>query len=282
MQDFNGKVAVVTGGASGIGLALAKHALGEGMRVVIADIEGNALEQAQEELSGGPDKVLAMQIDVARAEEMERLAETAFKRFGAVHLLCNNAGVGGGASIVGSTLADWQWVLGVNLWGVIHGIRSFVPAMIKQGVPCHVVNTASISGLVAGPGMGLYKVSKHAVVSLSETLYCEMKVAGLPIGVSVLCPAHVRSRIMDSARNRPPELCNPPDGKPLNPKIQAALAQFREAIDQGMLAEELAERAFAAIRKQQLYVLSHPAFNGDIATRLENILAERNPSLPDR
>lgn len=279
MQDFKGKTAVITGGASGIGLALARQALLEGMQVVIADVEDSALETAQEELAHLSGKVLAIHTDVSKAEDVQRLAETAFKRFGSVHLLCNNAGVGGGTSVAGSALKDWQWILGVNLWGVIHGIHFFVPAMIQQGETAHVLNIASISGLVAGPGMGLYKASKHAVVSISETLYCEMKARSLPIGVSVVCPAHVRTRIMNSARNRPPELSDP-EAPPLSPQVQAALAHFRQQIDNGLPPEEIARQSFAAIREDRLYVLTHPECKPQITERMKNILAERNPVLP--
>ena len=206
MQDFNKKVAVITGGASGIGLALARRALQEGMSVVLADIEDRALADAMQGLSEqfGNDCVHALRTDVSQVQDMDRLARSAYDRFGAVHLLFNNAGVGAGNSIVESTLADWKWVIDVNLMGIVHGIHIFVPRMIKQGVPCHVVNTASIAGMIAnGPGLGIYKATKHAVVSLSETFYFEMKSASLPIGVSVLCPGFVRTRIHESDRNRP-------------------------------------------------------------------------------
>lgn len=171
MKDFRGKVAVVTGAASGIGRALAWRAAKEGMKVVLADCEKSALASAADELKAADFTVHAVRTDVSRAVEVETLAKETLKAFGAVHLLFNNAGVGVGTAVWEGTLSDWQWVLGVNLWGVIHGVRSFVPVMLDQKTECHIVNTASIAGLVPQPGMGIYSVTKHGVVALSEALY---------------------------------------------------------------------------------------------------------------
>ncbi len=280
MQDFNKKVAVITGGASGIGLALARRALQEGMSVVLADVEGRALVDAKTRLAEefGSNSVHALRTDVSQVQDMDRLAQSAYERFGGVHLLFNNAGVGAGSSIVDSTLADWKWVIDVNLMGIVHGIHIFMPRMIKQGVPCHVVNTASIAGMIAnGSGLGIYKATKHAVVSLSETLYFEMKSANLPIGVSVLCPGFVRTRIHESARNRPAELSNPPVTTPPSPEQSAILALLENAMATGMSPDELAGLVFQAIRDDRFYILTHPEYKPLIAARMEGILAERNP-----
>lgn len=192
MREFHGKVAVVTGAASGIGRSLAERCAQEGMRVVLADVEEGALTQTAESLRSSGADVRAITTDVSRAGDVEALARKTVEAYGGVHLLFNNAGVGGGTTAWGSMLADWQWVLGVNLWGVIHGVHSFVPLMLQQGDEGHIVNTASIAGLTGGPGLAVYKVSKHGVVSISETLYHELALQGAKIGVSVLCPGWVR------------------------------------------------------------------------------------------
>jgi NAD(P)-dependent dehydrogenase (short-subunit alcohol dehydrogenase family) len=284
MQDFNKKVAVITGGASGIGLALARRALQEGMSVVLADVEDRALADAKKGLAEefGNDRVYALRTDVSQVQDVDRLARSAYERFGAVHLLFNNAGVGAGSSIVESTLADWKWMIDVNLMGIVHGIHIFVPRMIKQGVPCHVINTASIAGMIAnGPGLGIYKATKHAVVSLSETFYFEMKSASLPIGVSVLCPGFVRTRIHESDRNRPTELSNPPAAMPPSPEQSAILAFIQNAMATAMSPDDLAGLVFQAIRENRFYILTHPEYKPLIAARMEGILAERNPEIPN-
>lgn len=277
VNTFHGKVAVITGGASGIGYALAQHALQEGMKVVLADIEVSALEQARDRLLAHGQEVLAVHTDVSRAEDVAALADAAFAHFGGVHLLCNNAGVGGGRSVAGSSLADWAWLINVNLWGVIHGIHSFVPRMLRQGEPCHVVNTASVAGLITHPGTGVYQATKHAVVALSEACYMEMQAANLPLGVSVLCPGFVRTRIMEAPRNRPSALMNPPDNTPPTPQQLAMLEHFKASIENGMPPAEVAAQTFAAIREGRFYVLTHPEHKEQIKARMENILAGRNP-----
>src|ERR1051325_4326893 len=208
MREFTGKVAVVTGAASGIGRGLAEACAREGMKVVLADVDESALSQAERELKDAGALVLSVRTDGSRAVDVEALARRTLDAFGAAHLLFNNAGVGAGTTVWESTLEDWQWVLGVNLWGVIHGVRTFVPVMLKQADECHIVNTASMAGLTSGPALGVYKVTKHGVVSLSETLCCELAAMKSKIGVSVLCPAGVNTRVMDSERNRPEELQN--------------------------------------------------------------------------
>src|SRR5215469_10915747 len=209
MQEFPDKVAVVTGAASGIGFALAERFAREGMKVVLADVEGDALARAEAELRGRGATVRAVRTDVRQAGEVAALAEQTLAAFGGVHVVCNNAGVVVFKSAWEHTLADWEWVLGVNLWGVIHGVRTFVPIMLRQGTEGHIVNTASMGGLVTGPFFGSYIVSKHGVVALSEVLALELARIGAPVKVSVLCPNVVRTNLMDSARNRPLALTNP-------------------------------------------------------------------------
>lgn len=277
MKEFQGKVAVVTGGASGIGRALAGHAAQLGMKVVLADIEAGALQRASQELEASGTQVLAVKTDVSKAEEVEALAQQTLEHFGAVHLLFNNAGVGAGTSVWESSLADWQWVLGVNLWGVIHGVHTFVPLMLKQGVEAHIVNTASIAGLVSGPGLGVYKVTKFGVVTLSETLYSELTLTGAPIKVSVLCPGWVKTRVMESERNRPAALQNATQ-EPLNPAGEAILQMVQQAVETGMPPSQVAEAVFQAIREEKFYILTHPNFKAAVETRNEDIHLERNPT----
>src|SRR5947209_4283023 len=243
MKDFQGKVAVVTGAASGIGRALAGKSAQEGMKVVLADIEEDALRQAEEELKASGADVLAVRTDVSKAEEVEALAQQAFDRYGAVHLLFNNAGVGTGLTVWESSLADWQWVLGVNLWGVIHGIHFFVPRMLAQDSEGHIVNTASSAGLISSSGLGIYKVSKHGVVTLSETLALELAGQGARIKASVLCPEWVNTRIMDSERNRPQALQNAPEEQQqmsadVAARIQEVMRQLAQA---GLAPSQVAE-----------------------------------------
>lgn len=277
MKDFAGKVAVVTGAASGIGRALADRCAQEGMEVVLADIEQSALDRAAAEIAATGATVLAVRTDVSKAEDVAALARKTVDTFGGVHLLFNNAGVGAGTTAWGSSLRDWEWVLGVNLWGVIHGLHSFVPLMLSQGGEGHIVNTASIAGLVSGPGLAAYKVSKHGVVSLSETLYAELQQAGVPIGVSVLCPFWVQTKIMDAERNRPAALQNAPDEQVISPEIAARIAAVRQAVDQGIPPEQAAAATFAAIREGQFYVVV-PAEAYPIAqARAADILYHRSP-----
>src|SRR5215213_2544837 len=222
MKEFSGKVAVITGAASGIGRGLAEACAREGMKVVLADVDEAALAQAERELKDAGAEVLAVRTDVSKADDVEALARRALDAFGAVHLLFNNAGVGAGTTVWESTLADWEWVLGVNLWGVIHGVRTFVPLMLEQADECHIVNTASMAGLVSGPALGVYKVTKHGVVALSETLCCELAIMRSKIGVSVLCPGGVNTRIMDSERVRPAGLRNASAGESAHPAVTQA------------------------------------------------------------
>jgi NAD(P)-dependent dehydrogenase (short-subunit alcohol dehydrogenase family) len=277
MKDFRGKVAVVTGAASGIGRGLAEACAQEGMKVVLADVDEAALSQTERELKDAGAEVIAVRTDVSKAGDVEALAQRALGAFGAAHLLFNNAGVGAGTTVWESTLEDWQWVLGVNLWGVIHGVRTFVPLMLKQGDECHIVNTASMAGLVSGPALGVYKVTKHGVVSLSETLCCELAVMKSKIGVSVLCPAGVNTRVMESERNRPAELQNVSAGESTHPVVAQAEAMLRQIVSTGMPPSEVAGAVFDAIRDGRFYILTHADWKQFVRKRLNDILLDRNP-----
>ncbi len=280
MKEFQGKVAVVTGAASGIGRALAERCAQEGMKVVLADVEEQALMQAREDLAAQGAQTIAVPTDVSQARDVETLARKAFETYSAVHLLFNNAGVGAGKTAWESTLADWEWVLGVNLWGVIHGIHFFVPRMLEQGFEGHIVNTASMAGLLSGPGQSIYKVSKHGVVTLSETLYYDLTLRNASLKVSVLCPGLVNTHILDSQRNRPARLQNAPDGKQPSPQAEA-IRQFMEpALRDAMPPRQLADIVFEAIREERFYILPAPLWKKAIQSRMEDILQERNPSLP--
>jgi NAD(P)-dependent dehydrogenase (short-subunit alcohol dehydrogenase family) len=281
MKAFQGKVAVVTGAASGIGRALAERCAKARMKVVLADIEEPALMQTSRDLAAQGAQTLAVPTDVSQAGEVESLARKAFETYSAVHLLCNNAGVGGGKSAWESTLADWEWVLGVNLWGVIHGIHFFVPRMLEQHSEGHIVNTASMAGLTYGPGQSIYKVSKHGVVSLSETLYYELALRGASLKVSVLCPGFVNTNVLDSQRNRPARLQNTPDGEKPSPQAEAMRQRAQQALREGMPPQQVADMVFGAIREERFYILTHPTWKGTIQIRMEDILQERNPTLPE-
>ena len=280
MKEFQGKVAVVTGAASGIGRALAERCAKEEMKVVLADIEEQALMQASRDLAAQGAQVLAVPTDVSQAGEVETLARKAFETYSAVHLLFNNAGVGAGKSAWESSLADWEWVLGVNLWGAIHGIHFFVPRMLEQRSEGHIVNTASMAGLTYGPGQSIYKVSKHGVVSLSETLYYELALRGASLKVSVLCPGLVSTNILDAQRNRPARLQDASVNEPLSPQAEAVVQRFQQAVREAMPPGQVADIVFEAIREERFYILTHPTWKAAIQIRMEDILQERNPTLP--
>ena len=281
MKDFQDKVAVVTGAGSGIGRALAEKAAAEGMKVVLADVEEEALAEVEGELRGRDTHVIALRTDVSKSEQVERLAQRTLEAFGAVHLLFNNAGVsGGGGPIWTATEADWRWVLEVNLFGVIHGIRVFVPLMLQQGTEGHIVNTASVLGLTSGPGGGPYGVSKHGVVRVSEGLHYDLLAAGSKLRCSVLCPGMIATRIVQSGRNRPAELQNEVD-EATRRETEARSAQMQELFStQGMPPAQVADITFNAIREERFYILTHENVKEGVRRRMENILAERNPELP--
>jgi NAD(P)-dependent dehydrogenase (short-subunit alcohol dehydrogenase family) len=277
MKEFKGKVAVITGAASGIGRALADRSVQAGMKAVLADVEVEALAETEAGLKASGATVLAVPTDVSQARDVAALAQKTLEVFGAVHLLCNNAGVGTEAAIWESTLEEWDWVMGVNLWDVIHGVRAFVPLMLAQDTECHVVNTASMAGLISGPGLGAYKVTKHAVVSLSETLHHELAKRGAKVRVSVLCPGIVNTRIMESARNRPGHL---PPTAPLGPASGARWEALRQLVPAGTPPVQVADAVFAALREDRFYILTHPEGKEAIRTRMEDILQERFPTPP--
>jgi NAD(P)-dependent dehydrogenase (short-subunit alcohol dehydrogenase family) len=278
MKDFKSRVAVITGAASGIGRALAERCAREGMKVVLADVEPGALAEAEANLQAGGGTALAVRTDVSQAKDVEALAQKTLEAFGAVHLLCNNAGVATSGTVVWeSSLRDWEWVIGVNLWGVIHGVRTFVPIMLAQDTECHIVNTASMSGLISFPRGSVYAVTKHGVVTLSETLHHELAERGGKVKVSVLCPGLVKTRIVDCARNRPELLAAT---APLGPVEAAGWETLRQQMQTGMPPAQVADAVFQAIREERFYILTHPEGKDWIRTRLEDILQERNPVPP--
>ena len=277
MQDFAGKVAVITGAGSGLGREFAWRAHLLGMKLVLADIETPALNAVVAELGSDGAIVIGERVDVARGEDVQRLADRAFAELGGVHLLFNNAGVGSGGLVWENSDRDWQWVLGVNLWGVIHGLRHFVPRMIERGEPGHIVNTASVAGLVCAPNMGVYNVSKHAVVALTETLQHDLRMAGAALGVSLLCPAYVPTGIAQSHRNRPALLRA--DEPPASQRLRHAA--ISKAVEGGKLsAAEVARLTFEAIAADRFYVLTHPQILPTVQLRFDDIVQQRNPSDP--
>lgn len=282
MKDFHNKVAVITGAGSGFGREFARLGARLGMRLTIADVQLEALEAVRQELEEAGAEVIAVRCDVQLAEEVEALAEQTMAHFGAIHLLFNNAGVGSGGLLWENSRADWEWVLGVNLWGVIHGVRVFTPLMLAQGeadpeYQGHIVNTASMAGLLNAPAMGVYNVSKHAVVSLSETLYHDLRLVDAPIGASVLCPYFVPTGISKSARNRPEQSAQ----EAPTPSQRAAQALVEKAVSSGRVsAEDVAQWTFDAIRENRFYIYSHPEALGNVKTRMDAILAGDQPGDP--
>lgn len=277
MQDLSGRVAVVTGAASGIGRALATRLAEEGMRVALADVEGLALEAARRALAEAGHDVIGVVADVGLADAVDALAERVVEAFGGVHVVCNNAGVFAGGLSWEAPLSDYEWVLRVNTWGVIHGIRSFVPRMLAQDEPGHVVNTASMAALTSAPLSGAYYMSKHAVLALSETLHHELALQQAKIGVSVVCPELIRTGIGHSDRNRPSHLKRDDDPAPAAQAVEGALRQFAETgFDPGVIAARVVD----AIRADRFYVLCEPGGNWSAAcdARLEDIRLRRNPT----
>ncbi|MBV8302753.1 MAG: SDR family NAD(P)-dependent oxidoreductase [Acidimicrobiia bacterium] len=275
MHELTGKVAVVTGAASGIGNAVATRLAGEGMKVVLADIEEGPLADAEKQLEDAGAAVLAVPTDVTKADQVDALAAKTFEAFGTVHVVHNNAGVAAGGPMWTLTEADWQWVLGVNLWGVIHGVRAFVPRLVEQGEG-HVVNTASIAGLTSAPLMGPYNVSKHGVVTLSETLAAELALHGSPVKVSVLCPGWVNTRIHEADRNRPAELQSPAQGD--TSLIEMGRQVLETLLKSGLEPSEVANKVLDAIREERFYILTHPEMTPIVQHRMEDIVEGRNPA----
>jgi NAD(P)-dependent dehydrogenase (short-subunit alcohol dehydrogenase family) len=265
VEQLQGKVAVITGGASGIGRGLAAKCVEEGMHVVIADIEEAPLAATADELG-----VVAVRTDVADPDSVAALAAATIERFGAVHLVCNNAGVGGGGLIKDLTLKDWKWVIDVNLWGVIHGVHAFLPHLLQNADGGHIVNTASVAGLVAGPGIGPYNAAKYGVVAISETLAAELAAEGSPVGVSVLCPGYVRTNIFTSQRNRPAELRN----ERKKSAARAANQQIATELQQvGIEPAAVAAQVLDAVRNDRFWIFTHPEYLANIAERAAGIQA---------
>ena len=277
MDEFAGKVAVVTGGASGIGLAMARRFAAEGMKLAIADVEEDALAPAAEALRADGAEVLAVPTDAGDAASMDALAERVFDHFGTAHVVCNNAGVGLRGRMWELGVSDWEFVLRVNLWGIIHGVRVFTPRLVEQDEG-HVVNTASMAGLVSVAGVGPYNVSKHGAVTLSETLSAELRDAGSKVGVSVLCPGIVATNLRDSERNRPVALRDL-DAAALRDRAERTPG-FSAPGDMPAIAPELAaEHVLAAIREGRFYILTHEDHEGAIARRMEAILNDGQPDI---
>ena len=282
ITDFKGKTAVLTGAGSGFGLECARIGARLGMNLVLVDVQQDALDKAEAEMKAAGAQVLARKVDVSSAQRMEALAQAVKERFGAPHFVFNNAGVGSGGLIWENSLKDWEWVMGVNVWGVIHGVRLFTPMMLAaakadpqwQG---HIVNTASMAGLLTPPNMGIYNVSKHAVVSLTETLYQDLRLVSDQVGASVLCPYFVPTGISQSGRNKPGELA---DEKPTRSQL-IGQAMSDKAVGSGKVtAAQVAQKVFDAIAADQFYVFSHPKALGNVQSRMEAIVMVQNPPDP--
>ncbi|MBA4255183.1 MAG: hypothetical protein C0445_04835 [Polaromonas sp.] len=286
MVDFSGKTAVLTGAGSGFGLECARIAAARGMNLVLVDVQADALAAAEAELSPECQRhgaaVMARRVDVSNAEAMDALATEVVARFGAPHFVFNNAGVGSGGLVWENSVADWEWVLGVNLWGVIHGVRCFTPHMLAaaQADPAwqgHIVNTASMAGLLTAPNMGIYNVSKHAVVALSETLYQDLSLVTNQVGASVLCPYFVPTGIALSHRNRPDALA---DERPTQSQL-IGQAMSEKAVNSGKVsAADVAEKVFAAMEANQFYIYSHPQALANVTQRMQAMVEGRNPPDP--
>jgi NAD(P)-dependent dehydrogenase (short-subunit alcohol dehydrogenase family) len=277
-NDFNEKVAVITGAASGFGRAFADHAAALGMKLVLADVDDAALATALAQVREAGAEAIGVRTDVSRGEDVEALAQAALDAFGRVHLLFNNAGVGALGYLWECSANDWSWVLGVNVMGVAHGVRVFTPIMLRQNEPAHIVNTASVAGLVSAPAMGVYNASKHAVVSLTETLYHDLRQVGAPVGCSLLCPAYVPTGIVDSGRTRPVELR---DDAPPGASRVAADQQLRRAVQSGKKsAADIARLTFDAVREGRFYVITHPSILVAVKSRHADIEDGRAPTDP--
>jgi NAD(P)-dependent dehydrogenase (short-subunit alcohol dehydrogenase family) len=278
MKEFKGKVAVVTGAASGIGRGIAEKCVSEGIKVVLGDVDEEALAKTEDELTAAGGEVLAVRTDVSKRSDVEELARKTLEQFGQVHLLFNNAGVGAGSTAWAATWNDWEWVIGVNLWGVIHGVKVFTPIMLGQKTECHIVNTASAAGLTIGGPTCPYSVTKHAVVALSESLYLTLQQSSALVKASVLCPGLVRTDIANSERHRPELLRDEP--VPRSPEMEAALAGFKALIASSTSPSEVAEIVFEAIRNEQFYILPHPEWIEAVQLRTDKLLRMENPESP--
>lgn len=282
ITNFKGKTAVLTGAGSGFGLECARIGAARGMNLVLVDVQQEALDKAEAELKATGVQVLARKVDVSDAAQMEKLAAEVKATFGAPHFVFNNAGVGAGGLVWENTVADWQWVLGVNVWGVIHGVRLFTPMMLEaaKADPAyegHIVNTASMAGLLAPPNMGIYNVSKHAVVSLTETLYQDLALVSDQVSASLLCPFFVPTGIGHSERNRPQSL----EAQPLTASQKIGQAMTDKAVGSGKVtATDVAQKVFEAMASGQFYIYSHPQALGSVQVRMEDVVQGRNPTDP--
>lgn len=282
ITHFEGKTAVLTGAGSGFGLACARIAAARGMRLVLVDVQQDALDRAADELAPQTSQLMARRVDVSNTDQMQQLAADVQQTLGAPHFVFNNAGVASGGLVWENSLDEWNWVLGVNLWGVIHGVRLFTPMMLEaarqdSAYQGHIVNTASMAGLLTPPNMGVYNVSKHAVVSLTETLYQDLRLVTQQIGASVLCPYFVPTGISQSHRNRPEHMGHEAPTK----SQQIGQAMSDKAVGSGKIsAEEVASRVFTAMEDDQFYVYSHPKALGNVQRRMEAIVAGHNPPDP--
>jgi NAD(P)-dependent dehydrogenase (short-subunit alcohol dehydrogenase family) len=278
MRTFAGRVAVVTGAGSGLGRELALRFAREGMKLALADVDAAALARAQAELKAAGTEASGVRCDVSSGADVDALAARTLEAFGAAHVVCNNAGVAPLGVMWENTVADWQWTLGVNLWGVIHGVRAFAPILLRQDDEGHIVNTASVAGLISPPGMGMYNVSKHAVVALSETLHHDLAARSAKVRCSVVCPAYFPSGISDSERARPAALR---EERAKSAEDLAREANMRKAVQSGRLsAADIADRVFEAVRDERFYVLTHPRILPAVEARMRDILENRNPGNP--
>jgi NAD(P)-dependent dehydrogenase (short-subunit alcohol dehydrogenase family) len=282
MKTFAGRTAVITGAGSGFGLEVSRIAATRKMNVVMADVQQDALDRAAAEIRALGAAVLAQRVDVAHAAEVEALGEATRERFGAPHFVFNNAGVGAGGLIWENTAADWAWVLGVNVMGVAHGIRVFTPMMLEAAemdpaYEGHIVNTASMAGLLNPPNMGVYNASKHAVVAMSETLYQDLQLVSDQITASVLCPFFVPTGITESQRNRPEALAA---DKPTRSQLIGKAMNDRAVGSGKVSAADVARFVFDAVAEKRFYIYSHPKSLASVQTRLEDIMQARNPTDP--
>ncbi|AKU20947.1 SDR family oxidoreductase [Massilia sp. NR 4-1] len=283
MKNFKDRVAVITGGASGLGREFAYEAHRRGMKLVLGDVQRDALERTMEDLRSKGAKVVGLSCDVRNGGEVQALADAAMETYGAVHLVFNNAGVGSGGLIWENTESDWEWVLGVNVWGVIHGVRIFTRLMLEcarrdPDYEGHIVNTSSMAGLLCPPVMGVYNVSKHAVVALSESLYHDLALVDAPIGASVLCPYFVPTGINQSHRNRPDDVKM--TDAPTASQLAAQAMTDKAVMSSKVMAQDVAEIVFTGIAEGQFYIFSHPQALGGVAQRMNDIVNQNNPADP--